>query len=389
MNTLISKAAQTGGASRGLKSGLMSIVPDEASCEFEMHLLGLVDGNESNENHSLASESISQGKFPVDLFNLQAPLLTMNPLGMESFAIGKQETETVTSEERLMAASGLYVAHEPDYQQPLKNALPQTAEELSPDFALSPHLPISEEDIVFSLRDDHQERLDLPNVPEQESGLETPIAILGTPESPELLLKQAWQLTQSDDEATPAETPLSPMREAEPVHEAPKSPSGYHQNPAAAASPSMGANITTVSSSGGTGTMSTEPAPVFQQIADHLERLVRLPGEDSVRIQMDPPDLGALDINVRVQGNEVQAQVSAEQDWTRRMIEQTIEQLRQMMEERGLQLRQFDVHTGGAFQQGFAQDRPSSQDQQKEPANNMARSRVWDINPLGQWSVWI
>lgn len=388
MNTLISKAVQTGGASRELKSGLMPIVPDEASGEFEMHLLGLVDDNESNENHSLASESISQGNIPVDLFNLQSPLLTMNPLGMESFAIGKQGTETMTSEERLMVTPELYVAHEPDCQQPVKNTLPQFAEELSPVFSLSPHLPIQEEEIVFSLQNYHQERLDLPNVPEQESELVTPIAISGTPESPELLLTQAWQLTPSDDEATPEETPFSPMREAEPVHEAPKPPHGYHPNPAVA-SPSTGADITTVSSPGGTGAVSTEPAPVFQQIADHLERLVRLPGEDSVRIQMDPPELGALDITVRVQGNEVQAQVSAEQDWTRRMIEQTIEQLRQMMEDRGLQLRQFDVHTGGAFQQGFAQDRPSSQDQQKEPANNMARSRVWDINPLGQWSVWI
>lgn len=395
MNTLISKAVQASGTCRELKSGFMLAKPDETSGGFEMCLLVSVD-DKSDQNHSLTSASKTsasnpQGDVPVDLFRLQTPLWIVNPFGMESFAIMKQETGAATSEERLMATPGLYVAHEPDVQQPMKNALPPFGEERAPVLSLSPDLLMQQDNVPFPLQGDRRETLDLPKVPELENEAVSPIAIPGTPEPPDssIIQVQAWQLTQNTGEAIPEEIPTLQMRETEPLLEAPKRLPAYHPNPTAASSSSIGGEMTTVPSPEGTGAVSTEPAPIFQQIADHLERLVRLPGEDSVRIQMDPPELGALDITVRVQGNEVQAQVSAEQDWTRRMIEQTIEQLRQMMEEQGLQLTQFDVHTGGAFQHRFAQDRLAPQDQQKEPANNTARSRVWDTNPLGQWSVWI
>lgn len=139
---------------------------------------------------------------------------------------------------------------------------------------------------------------------------------------------------------------------------------------------------------------------VLEQVSQHLERLVHLRDQDGLRLYLQPPELGALDILVQVQGTEVQAQVATEQEWTRRMLERSIEQLRALLAERGLQLNGFQVSLGSfsqtdrfGGQNSFSSGPLDPPWRRIEPLSgdrrSLSTSFLTEVNPLGRWSIWV
>jgi len=385
MNTVFSTAAQANRPSQEVKSGFTFIAPEKQSGEFELTFLTRLNSDETEQNGTSPYDSDSQAQFPADMLSLLARLLTPGQQDFTPADTGNKEI-AAAGEGRLPSDPIFYAAQAADtWHLAMQEPLSQAADEGLPASLLSPDSQAQIENAPSFLPGSRQEVPLAPNIPKQETEL------ADFAPSPAFSEAHTPSFAQGQDKESPKMPSSPPIPETKPARQSPDSSPGSDVNPTAHTLPFSGASLAADGAAGvsGSGAPQAEHVLVFRQIADHLERLVRLPGEDTIRIQLDPPELGALDITVRVQGNEVQAHVSAEQDWTRRMIEQTIEQLRQMVEERGLQLNQFHVNTGGAFQQKFEQDRLSPQDQQKEPASNTARSRVWEINPLGQWSVWV
>jgi flagellar hook-length control protein FliK len=372
-------------SNRGIESGSMLPLrePQESSGEFELDLLLRLHSDTAEERVPLPFGSNSSAQLPADLLSLLAQLPM--PCKPDPIPVAAGSKEAVAAgEDRFLSVQAFYAAQAMDAQQATETLLSQLVEESSPVSLPSPDFQEQVESVLpLSPFASQQALEEVLNVTEQDTEAANARSIPAFSEA------QAESYGQDFGRETPETASSLPSSETK---LAPKQ-NGSHPNDqtnlGVISSSFTGLATDLVPDISHPSRVPGEPAPVFQQIADHLERLIRLPDEDSMRIQLDPPELGALDITVRVQGNEVQAQVSAEQDWTRRMIEQTMEQLRQMMEERGLHLSQFDVSGGGAFQQWFAQDRLSPQNQQKEPANDTARSRGWEINPLGQWSVWV
>lgn len=136
--------------------------------------------------------------------------------------------------------------------------------------------------------------------------------------------------------------------------------------------------------------MAAEASPLFQQISEHLERMIVLPQERIAHVRLDPPELGAVQIAIQVNGSEVQAQFTANHEMTRRMLEQTVEQLRQMLEERGLQLGQMDVFQENASGQPFQQTQtrqPFSETQNKHD-DNSPRLDTPSWNVWGRMGAW-
>lgn len=128
-------------------------------------------------------------------------------------------------------------------------------------------------------------------------------------------------------------------------------------------------------------------APLYQQVADVLERLVIYREERTVHLQLEPPELGTLQIRIHVEGSEVHAWLAAERDLTRQSLEQQAQQLREQLAARGLQLAHFEVSTGsqGAFG-GRWFDLPSSLPSPETPSRRVHATD--SLNLFGQWSAW-
>ena len=81
---------------------------------------------------------------------------------------------------------------------------------------------------------------------------------------------------------------------------------------------------------------------VIKQIA------IRLNGERSdMRVQLDPPELGRLDIRLVVEkGAVLQLNIAAERPEVAMMLDKHMSELRQVLADQGLDLSKAEVHTG-------------------------------------------
>ena len=66
-------------------------------------------------------------------------------------------------------------------------------------------------------------------------------------------------------------------------------------------------------------------------------------GTNKVRVRLDPPDLGAVDIGIEVADGEVFVAMTAESASAVDEIKNQIEGLRALLEEQGLNLKKFDL----------------------------------------------
>ncbi len=91
-------------------------------------------------------------------------------------------------------------------------------------------------------------------------------------------------------------------------------------------------------------------------------RIVTMVANDiqQARIQLDPPELGSLEIRLQVQQDQATVQVQAQNAQVREVLESSAQRLRDALAGQGIQLSGFDVSERGQ-QQGGQGDQPSDQ----------------------------
>lgn len=101
----------------------------------------------------------------------------------------------------------------------------------------------------------------------------------------------------------------------------------------------------------------TAPAPhraVLQQV--HSGLLQNLgQGRQQLTLQLNPPDLGSLTVNLKVVGKEIQAVLRAENQEARQIIAENMPLLRQSLESQGLRVTRLEVQTQLQDQNQFTQ----------------------------------
>lgn len=65
--------------------------------------------------------------------------------------------------------------------------------------------------------------------------------------------------------------------------------------------------------------------------------------EGEIRLRLSPPELGALRLEVRMQGNLLTARLEAENPTSRNLLMENLPELRERLAEQGIQIQQFDV----------------------------------------------
>lgn len=136
----------------------------------------------------------------------------------------------------------------------------------------------------------------------------------------------------------------NPGQKQEPASPTPEAQSA---SSAAAVTPTLpnGSPAPTVPAAQAAAPVHTAPQPV-QQVAraviDSAEH-----GGGEVHIRLDPPELGAVSIHVRIDGNRVQVQVQAERSEAMNLLRQNTIDLSSLLGNRGLNLTDVNVGLGG------------------------------------------
>lgn len=104
-------------------------------------------------------------------------------------------------------------------------------------------------------------------------------------------------------------------------------------------------------------------APIETRVIDQIiNRLsIRSNGSQSeVKIQLDPPSLGKVRMNIITSGDGVRTVILAENQAVKQVIESNLSQLRDSMLSQGLKLDGFSVLVGGGGNQEFSQQKDHS-----------------------------
>ena len=78
------------------------------------------------------------------------------------------------------------------------------------------------------------------------------------------------------------------------------------------------------------------------------------------RIQIDPPELGSLEIKLHITQDQASVQVQAQNHQVKDVLEANVQRLRDALNEQGLELAGFDVGTSG---QGASEQNSGGQGQ--------------------------
>ncbi|MEZ5569433.1 MAG: flagellar hook-length control protein FliK [Halioglobus sp.] len=98
--------------------------------------------------------------------------------------------------------------------------------------------------------------------------------------------------------------------------------------------------------------LATPADPTFHtELAGRISLLMR-DGLSEARLQMNPPELGRLDIKISTDGDQARVSFLVQGADTRDAIEQAMPRLRELLEQSGLQLSRFDVSDHSRSQQG-------------------------------------
>lgn len=92
---------------------------------------------------------------------------------------------------------------------------------------------------------------------------------------------------------------------------------------------------------------STSPDRVAPERVPERLRSAIESGKQEVRIKLDPPELGGLDVRIAIEGGEVRVVVRAEHADAAALFQQSLGELRHQLAESGLRLADAEVSTGG------------------------------------------
>lgn len=97
-----------------------------------------------------------------------------------------------------------------------------------------------------------------------------------------------------------------------------------------------------------------------QKLMDNVSVMVRR-NENVAQIQIDPPELGKIEITIEQNDDKTDIRFIAQVDQTKQLIENTMDRLKIQFEQSGLMLGQVDVNAGNQGQQSFDRSPASSQ----------------------------
>jgi flagellar hook-length control protein FliK len=129
-----------------------------------------------------------------------------------------------------------------------------------------------------------------------------------------------------------------------------------------------------------------QPVDLVQQIVSQMGGSIQR-GQSSIKIQLHPQDLGTIDIQLVNSGHGVSVTVSAEQASTGRLLQSQADQLRQSLQDSGVQLSSLNINQHGQpSQHGSA---PNQQPQHSYPSGRNtphtdAESQANPENPIGR-----
>ncbi|WP_298440425.1 flagellar hook-length control protein FliK [uncultured Ferrimonas sp.] len=86
------------------------------------------------------------------------------------------------------------------------------------------------------------------------------------------------------------------------------------------------------------------------ELRDRLQLMINS-DKMTAEIRLDPPELGALQVRVQMNGDQANVQIVAQQGQARDLIEQALPRLREMLQQQGLQLGQTDISQQQSQQQ--------------------------------------
>jgi flagellar hook-length control protein FliK len=99
----------------------------------------------------------------------------------------------------------------------------------------------------------------------------------------------------------------------------------------------------------------TARVEVVRQLSELTGRhLLRQVGEGggTIRLRLDPPELGKMRLEVHVDRDIVRAEAVVENGQARQLLNQSVDQLRELLSQKGLDLQQFDVSEQASRQAG-------------------------------------
>lgn len=127
---------------------------------------------------------------------------------------------------------------------------------------------------------------------------------------------------------------------------------------------------------------------LVEQVAIHVERLALRSQEQSITLQLDPPEWGRIEIRVEVDGNAVHTWLFTEHDFARRLLEQSVQNLREQLAQRGLQLGAFTVGTGSQHASRQSRPMPYEIAPITHETHINTRHATESGHLLGRWSAW-
>ncbi len=111
------------------------------------------------------------------------------------------------------------------------------------------------------------------------------------------------------------------------------------------------------------------PSVLLEQLSGRMMMMVKS-NQPSLRLQLFPPELGSLRIDLKVDGASVKATIIAENRQVQQMLGANSSELRQSLADQGLNLDKFEVMTQGQYQQADAHGRETRE------GNRFSRSDV-------------
>jgi|GEM_PF-2153458 len=114
----------------------------------------------------------------------------------------------------------------------------------------------------------------------------------------------------------------------------------------ASARPQVAAGAQTQAAAPQAASSRSQPSVLLEQLSGKMTLMLKS-GRPSMRIQLNPPELGGLKINLRVDGQSVRATIITENQQVQQLLGSNSSDLRQSLADQGFNLDQFDVLTQG------------------------------------------
>ncbi|MDO9232914.1 MAG: flagellar hook-length control protein FliK [Methylotenera sp.] len=150
-----------------------------------------------------------------------------------------------------------------------------------------------------------------------------------------------------------------------------------HQVPAAQVASAQANNPLAAQQAGSANTINVFPGKTGwdQAISQKVMWMVGA-GEQSASLTLNPPDLGPLKVVIHVHNNQADATFISDNDEVRKALEHGLSNLRDRMQESGIQLGQANVSTSQQSQQGFQQAEQNRALTQAQSNANLAQAET-------------